>query len=132
MPIVVSLLSFGWMDVYFQTCQNITIILSFRCMITGIPFYVAYFAPILAIVFGNLVVLVYVLKSLSKSAQASNKDKSMSLLRQARIAAACSVLMGTTWIIGLFAIDVLTLPMQILFCIFNSLQGMLLKYSTWL
>ncbi len=92
-------------------------------MITGIPFYVAYLTPILLVVVVNLIVLAYVLKSLSRSSQLS-KDKKMTGLTQIRIAAACSVLMGTTWIIGLFAIDVLTLPVQILFCIFNSLQGL--------
>ena len=91
-------------------------------MVTGTAFYVAYILPILLIVVGNLIVMGFVIKSLKKSSQVS-KDKKMTGLTMARIGAACSVLMGTTWIIGLFAIDVLTVPMQILFCIFNSLQG---------
>ena len=41
----------------------------------------------------------------------------------ASIVAAFSVLMGTTWAIGLFAVDVLTLEIQIAFCVLNSLQG---------
>eukprot|EP00794_Sanderia_malayensis_P014331 gene14331-15822_t len=93
------------------------------CMVTGTPFYVAYLTPILLVVIGNVVVLAYVLRSLKRSSKMS-KDKKMTGFTQIRIAVACSVLMGITWVIGLFAIDVLTLPVQILFCIFNSLQGL--------
>ena len=34
------------------------------------------------------------------------------------------VLLGLTWIFGILAIDDAKLPIQYLFCIFNSLQGM--------
>ena len=91
-------------------------------MVTGTAFYVAYLVPILLIVTTNLVIMAFVIKSLRKSSQVS-KDRRMTGLTMARIGAACSVLMGTTWIIGLFAVDVLTIPMQVLFCILNSLQG---------
>ena len=91
-------------------------------MVTGTAFYVAYLLPILLVVVANLITMGFVIKSLKHSSQVS-KDRKMSGLTMARIAAACSVLMGTTWIIGLFAVDVLTIPMQILFCIFNSFQG---------
>ena len=47
----------------------------------------------------------------------------MSNITKIRIAAACSVLMGTTWIIGLFAVGVLTFAFQVIFCVLNSLQG---------
>ena len=94
----------------------------FRCIVTGTAFYVAYLLPILLIATINLVIMGFVIKSLKSSNQVS-KDRRMTGLTIARIGAACSVLMGTTWIIGLFAVDVLTIPMQMLFCIFNSLQG---------
>ena len=89
---------------------------------TGMAFYVGYLLPILLIVIANMVIMGFVIRSLRKSTQVS-KDRKMTGLTMARICAACSVLMGTTWIVGLFAVDVLTIPMQILFCIFNSLQG---------
>ncbi len=47
----------------------------------------------------------------------------MSIARKLRIATACTVLMGVTWIFGVFAIGELTLTFQILFTVFNSLQG---------
>lgn len=47
----------------------------------------------------------------------------MSNITKIRIAAACSMLMGTTWIVGLFAVGVLTFTFQVIFCVLNSLQG---------
>ena len=91
-------------------------------MVTGTAFYAGYLSPILLIVVSNLVVMGFVIRSLKKSSQVS-KDRKMNGLTMARIVAACSVLMGTTWIIGLFAVDALTLPVQIAFCVLNSLQG---------
>merc|ERR1712180_20200 len=40
-----------------------------------------------------------------------------------RIALGCTVLLGITWVFGLFAVGQLTYTFQLLFCIFNSLQG---------
>ena len=39
------------------------------------------------------------------------------------MAATLSVVMGTTWIVGFFAVGKLTLSFEVIFCIFNSLQG---------
>ena len=44
-------------------------------------------------------------------------------IAKVRIAAGCSILMGLTWIIGLFAVADLKFAVQVLFCVFNSLQG---------
>lgn len=91
-------------------------------MVNGTAFYVAYLVPILLVVFKNLIVMTFVIRSLRMSSKVS-KDKKMSGMTMARITAACSVLMGTTWVVGLFAVDVLTVPMQVIFCVLNSLQG---------
>ena len=88
----------------------------------GKPFYVSYLTPIMLTIGTNLVVLALVLRALFKKASVT-KDKYMDVSTKARIVAACSVLMGVTWIVGLFAVDELTLTFQIIFCIFNSLQG---------
>ena len=42
---------------------------------------------------------------------------------QARIAMACSTLLGLTWLFGLLAVGSLQYTFQLLFTIFNSLQG---------
>eukprot|EP00112_Aurelia_sp_Birch-Aquarium-sp1_P021161 Seg562.16 transcript_id=Seg562.16/GoldUCD/mRNA.D3Y31 product="hypothetical protein" protein_id=Seg562.16/GoldUCD/D3Y31 len=68
-------------------------------MVTGTAFYAGYLTPILVIVVANLIVMGFVIRSLKKSAQVS-KDRKMTGLTMARIIAACSVLMGTTWVIG--------------------------------
>eukprot|EP00112_Aurelia_sp_Birch-Aquarium-sp1_P014568 Seg3157.2 transcript_id=Seg3157.2/GoldUCD/mRNA.D3Y31 product="Adhesion G-protein coupled receptor D1" protein_id=Seg3157.2/GoldUCD/D3Y31 len=91
-------------------------------MVTGAAFYAGYLTPILVIVVANLVMMGFVINCLRKSAQINN-DREITGLAMARIVAACSVLMGTTWVIGLFAVDFLTLPIQIAFCVLNSLQG---------
>ena len=48
----------------------------------------------------------------------------MENITKVRIAASLSALLGTTWIFGLFAVGKLTLTFQIIFCLFNSLQGL--------
>ena len=47
----------------------------------------------------------------------------MDWIAKVRIAAGCSILMGLTWVIGLFAVADLKFAVQVLFCVFNSLQG---------
>ena len=91
-------------------------------MVNGTPFYVSYLTPILLILVGNLVILCMVLHSLGKEKNLQ-KTKHMENVTKVRIAAALSVLMGTTWIVGLFAVGELTLTFQIIFCVFNSIQG---------
>ena len=70
----------------------------------------------------NLIILVLVSKSLTRKSTAT-KTNQMSNVTKIRIFVACSTLMGTTWIIGLFAIKELTFPFQLIFCVLNSLQG---------
>ena len=92
------------------------------CMVSGIPFYVAYLAPILLTICCNLIILGFVLKTFMKKSSV-RKDKNMEGIAKVRIAAGCSIIMGITWIIGLFAVADLKFAVQVLFCVFNSLQG---------
>ena len=41
-----------------------------------------------------------------------------------RIAFVCTVLLGTAWVFGIFAVGDLRNVFQWLFCVFNSLQGL--------
>ena len=91
-------------------------------MVHGTPFYAAYLTPIILIVCCNLIILGFVLKTLWKRSPV-RKDQKMDGMKNVRITAGCSILMGVTWIIGLFAIADLKYAVQVLFCIFNSLQG---------
>ena len=91
-------------------------------MVKGTPFYASYLTPILLITTCNLVILVMVFLSLAKQSKLP-KSNYMEMSVKVRMAAALSVLMGTTWIVGLFAIGKLTLAFQIIFCVLNTLQG---------
>ena len=72
----------------------------------------------------NFVILTMVMRSLIQK----NNSKISSTQRQTgkvqvRIALACATLLGLTWILGLLAVGDLTYTFQLLFTIFNSLQG---------
>ena len=54
------------------------------------------------------------------------KNQLIQLKKQAHVAISCSCLVGVTWLFGVFAIGDLRLAFQVLFCVFNSLQGFLI------
>ena len=61
------------------------------------------------------------MRSLTKKNNASSQRQAGKM--QARITFACTTLLGLTWVLGLLAIGELTYTFQLLFTIFNSLQG---------
>ena len=95
---------------------------SCSCMVKDTPFYVGYLIPILIVIACNLVVLFMACQSLGKESNLQKSNR-MKMVTKVRIIASLSVLMGSTWIFGLFAVGKLTLPFQIIFCALNSLQG---------
>jgi len=95
------------------------------CMINGISFYVAYLVPIGLILIINFVFLVLSIRGIFGSAQKTGR-KGLSMKRKFRIILSCVTMMGLTWLIGMFAIGPLKIALQVLFTIFNSLQGVLI------
>ena len=106
-----------------------------RCMVHGYAFYIAVVFPVAIILFANTVTLIMVMYNLYQHDQKKarklcdgdeNKkpmiDPAM-VISQARIAFACNVLLGITWIFALLAVGKATIYFQWLFCVFNSLQG---------
>ena len=91
-------------------------------MVRNTPFYVAYLAPILLVIICNLVVMCLSFKKIFKKSEVLSKQK-LAAGKKLRIVFTCSVLMGTTWVLGVFAFGELTFTFQLLFTIFNSLQG---------
>ena len=104
-------------------------------MVHGYAFYIAVVIPVAAILFANTVTLTKVMynlyqhgkkkaRKLSESAEKKNPviDTSF-IISQGRIALACNVLLGITWIFALLAVGKATMYFQWLFTIFNSLQG---------
>ena len=104
-------------------------------MVHGYAFYIAVVIPVATILFANTVTLTKVMynlyqhgkkraRKLFDSAEKKNPIIDIALIiSQARIAFACNVLLGITWIFALLAVGKATMYFQWLFCIFNSLQG---------
>ena len=93
----------------------------FSCVVRGLPFYIGVVVPATLIFIKNFIVLVLVLRGITNSQFKNHKKRE--LMTSARIAFACSILLGTTWIFGILAIGDLRYFFQCLFCVFNSLQG---------
>ena len=104
-------------------------------MVHGYPFYITVVLPVAAILFANTVTLIIVMNKLyqhgkEKARKQSDGDENKKpmidtamIISQSRIAFACNVLLGITWIFALLAVGKATMYFQWLFCIFNSLQG---------
>lgn len=91
-------------------------------MINGNWFYGAYLAPIGLMILVNFTLFIFSIRGIFGSAQ-KTRSKGMSKKRKARIILSCVVIMGLTWIIGVFAIGPLKVTLQVVFTVFNSLQG---------
>ncbi|XP_065664204.1 adhesion G-protein coupled receptor G4-like isoform X3 [Hydra vulgaris] len=90
------------------------------CVVQGYSFYFGILLPICVIMTGNVCVLFFVLRGVSVNSNLHNK---VNMKKKARIAFACSTLLGLTWIFAILAVGKATAVFQWLFCIFNSLQG---------
>ena len=99
------------------------IIFFYSCRLLGIPFFVAFFAPVASVVAGNLLAFCLIFRSLQTSADRVTSNREISGSKRARQAFTITVLLGLTWIFGILAIDDAKLVFQWLFCIFNTLQG---------
>ena len=104
-------------------------------MVHGYAFYIAVVIPVAAILFANTVTLTKVMCNLYQHGRMKARKLSTSeekkkprivtalIFSQTRIAFACNVLLGITWIFALLAVGKAAIHFQWLFCIFNSLQG---------
>ena len=102
-------------------------------MVYGIAFYISVVVPVAAILLFNTVILTVVTYKLHQNSKKKatnlsnqNKDKNLDIKRlvsEARIAFACNILLGITWIFALLAVGKATMVFQWFFCVFNSLQG---------
>ena len=101
---------------YFVSC--------FSCRVKGLPFQVTFLAPVLLILVANSFAFALILHSLLTSRRNITADRKVSGLTQARRGAAIMVVLGLTWVFGIFAVKDAKLVFQYLFCIFNSLQGL--------
>ena len=83
----------------------------------------AFLTPVTLILVGNTVAFCVIIRSLFVSADLVSSTREKSGYQEVRQALAIMVLLGLTWLFGIFAIDGAKLVFQWLFCIFNALQG---------
>ena len=78
--------------------------------------------PVVLVVIKNFIILALTLRGITKNR--IKKDQKREVMTSIRIAFVCSVLLGTAWVFGIFAVGDLRNAFQWLFCVFNSLQGL--------
>ena len=97
----------------------------FSCRLHGVPFIVAFFTPVTAIIVGNIVAFCFIIRSLLTSGnKVTSTVQKASGLQQVRRGIAIIVLLGLTWLFGILAVNDAKVAFQYLFCIFNTLQGL--------
>ena len=100
-----------------------------RCFISNTAvFFAAFLAPILAIILFNCVVFAIIVSVLIKHKSRSGFKTSNIKERGSNIRLLMSIigimsLFGLTWLFGALTVDKASLAFQILFVVFNSLQG---------
>nr|XP_047141679.1 adhesion G-protein coupled receptor G4-like isoform X3 [Hydra vulgaris] len=90
------------------------------CVVRGFSFYFGILLPVCLVMAFNVVILLLAIKGIDSNSSLQNKMKKK---KKVRIAFACSLLLGTTWLFAILAVGKLKVAFQWLFCIFNSLQG---------
>ncbi|XP_065664225.1 adhesion G-protein coupled receptor D1-like [Hydra vulgaris] len=90
------------------------------CVVRGFSFYFGILLPVCIVMAFNIVILSLTVRGIDNNSSLQNKMKS---IKKVRIAFACSLLLGTTWLFAILAVGKLKIAFQWLFCIFNSLQG---------
>ena len=85
----------------------------------------AFLAPVLLILVFNFIAYVFILHSLLNTGLKVTANLKTSGITQARRGIAILVVLGLTWLFGVLAIKDAKLAFQYLFCIFNSIQGLL-------
>ncbi|XP_033630633.1 adhesion G-protein coupled receptor G4-like isoform X2 [Asterias rubens] len=91
------------------------------CFISpGLAMYLGLLTPIALILLHNVITFILVMRSLLKVKEASRSEQ---MTKRLQNAVGISALMGLTWCFGFLAIEGATFAFQLLFCLFNSLQG---------
>ncbi|XP_066910547.1 adhesion G protein-coupled receptor L4-like [Clytia hemisphaerica] len=96
------------------------------CIMKGDIFIYSTIIPIACIILFNLIVFIMVMRKVhghfkTRASFQQNEDKQM--WKRAKATMACMVLLGLTWSFGFMAVGDLRAPLQWLFCITNTLQG---------
>ncbi|XP_071797063.1 uncharacterized protein [Asterias amurensis] len=91
------------------------------CFISsGLAMNLGLITPIALILLHNVITFILVMRSLLQVKEASRSEQ---ITKRLQNAVGISALMGLTWCFGFLAIEGATFAFQLLFCLFNSLQG---------
>ncbi|XP_065643879.1 adhesion G-protein coupled receptor G6 isoform X5 [Hydra vulgaris] len=92
------------------------------CIIRHYYFYYGLLTPVAVILLLNFFTFCIVMKKINAS-KFNKSGHYKHTLYSSRIAFSCSTLLGLSWVFGIFALEKVAKHFQILFVIFNSLQG---------
>ena len=103
-----------------------TLFMSFSCWIKSPAFYFAFLSPVIGMMLMNLIVFVLVLRQIIgvSGGAVLNKTNKNKICVRLHGAILMIILLGLTYLFGMFAIDQASLIFYYLFTIFNSLQGL--------
>ena len=71
----------------------------------------------------NIITLIILRVKLTRNTQYSSKEQRKIAAKQCRNSLMVCILLGMTWVFALLAVGNLKYMFQLLFCVFNSLQG---------
>ncbi|XP_038052393.1 deleted in malignant brain tumors 1 protein-like [Patiria miniata] len=91
----------------------------------GLVLYLGLLAPIGLILIHNIITFILVMRSLVNVREASHSQQ---ISKRLQNAVAISALMGLTWCFGFLAIEGATFAFQLIFCLTNSLQGLVVFF----
>ena len=79
-------------------------------MVYGNPFYISIVTPVAVIMLANIIILTVVTIRLNKNSKHRPMNYEALVISGARIAFACNVLLGTTWVLEIFTVEKVTMP----------------------
>ncbi|XP_072025148.1 adhesion G-protein coupled receptor G7-like [Amphiura filiformis] len=95
----------------------------------GPDLYYGLLLPIGLILLHNIVTFILIMRSILKPRMKAHQVKSNNrndIVKRLQNAIAISILLGLTWVFGFLAIDEATFTFQLLFCLCNSFQGLII------
>jgi len=93
------------------------------CVVKDMPFLTTVLAPICGVLFFNIICLIGIMCTITKSAK-TYKSNTMKMKNRFRITFGFMVIFGITWIFGFFVITNGVIVFQYIFCGFCSLKGL--------
>ena len=80
-----------------------------NCPFGELSFYISVVAPIAAILLGNIIILVMVTIRLHRSRKHKPTSNITRIITKARVAFACNLFFGSTWVLAFFAVEEVTM-----------------------